>query len=55
MSIEPGAGGDATLGADHGFAAASVPSEMRPFCDIQRTEAQAWVSAEPQSEGRSRG
>jgi hypothetical protein len=55
MSIEPGAGGDATLGADHGFAAASVPIEMRPFCDKQRTEAQAWVSAESKDEGGHRG
>jgi hypothetical protein len=55
MSIEPGAGGDTTQGAKFGFVAASVPSEMKPFCDKQRTEAQAWVSAESKDEGGHRG
>jgi hypothetical protein len=32
-----------------------VPGEMKLFSNAQRTEAEAWVSAEPQDEGGDRG
>jgi hypothetical protein len=56
MSVAPeaGAGGNATLRANQGFAAASVPSEIRPFSNVRRGDAEAWLSAAPHSEGRSR-
>jgi len=33
----------------------AVPGEMKLFSNAQRTEAEAWVSAEPQDEGGDRG
>jgi len=57
MSVAPeaGAGANAALRADYGFRPRPFPGEIQLFSNIQRGEADAWVSAEPQDEGGDRG